>query len=98
MESKEEIKKEVITRVDKFTSPLFESIEMQTEGSLTDDYYYMSLQNVKDSLNKCFEETYELTTKINNKIDVFDKLRSFGLTLDDASELSNWIEENFKLK
>jgi hypothetical protein len=58
---KEKIKLEVIKVLDKFCREHFEEIEMNTEGSLTDTYKYMSLKNVNKALEMCFEETYNKT-------------------------------------
>lgn len=59
--SKEEIKAEVVSKLNTFCKEHFEEIEMNTEGSLTDTYKYMSLKNVTDALELCFEETYNRT-------------------------------------
>jgi len=56
--TKEQIKADVILKLNKFCKDHFEEIEMNTEGSLTDTYKYMSLKNVTDALELCFEETY----------------------------------------
>ena len=65
---KEEIKKEVIKTVDIFCKNNIESFEFNTEGSLTENYNYISLRNLNKALELCFEETY------NNIINKIDKL------------------------
>lgn len=55
---KNEIKIEVVKKINEFCKTAFEDIEMNTEGSLTDTYKYMSLKNVNTALELCFEETY----------------------------------------
>ena len=60
---KDQVKSEVVKKLDAFCKERFEEIEFQTEGSLTDTYKYMSLSNVNDALEKCFEETYKLLNK-----------------------------------
>ena len=59
--TKEEIKAEVVSKLNDFCKKNFEEIEMNTEGSLTDTYKYMSLKNVTAALEMCFEETYNKT-------------------------------------
>jgi len=58
LSTKTEIKKKVIAKLNKFCGDKFEEIEFLTEGSLTETYKYMSLNNVKSILETCFEETY----------------------------------------
>lgn len=60
---KEQIKAEVIKVLDAFCVDNFEEIEMNTEGSLTDTYKYMSMKNVNKALEMCFNETYTKTLK-----------------------------------
>ncbi len=57
-QTKEEVKKEVTEIVNKFCTTHFEIIQMSTEGSLTDNYRYMSRANVSKALEICFNETY----------------------------------------
>ena len=61
---KDKIKKEVIQELKQVYDPLFESFDFNTEGSLSETYYYMSLPNVMKILELCFETTYN---KITNK-------------------------------
>lgn len=58
MKSKDEIKSDVIRELNKFCKDNIEEIEMNTEGSLTETYKYMSLKNLNTALEMCFEETY----------------------------------------
>jgi len=62
-EQKGNIKAQVISKMDDFCKRKFEEIEFSTEGSLTETYKYMSLSDVKKSLEACFEETYKLLKK-----------------------------------
>jgi len=59
MNTKEAIKKEVIKILDDFCTKNFVEFDINTEGSLTDVYKYMSLKNVKLALETCFNETYD---------------------------------------
>ena len=61
--NKDQIKSEVVKKLNDFCKERFEDIEFQTEGSLTDSYKYMSLKNVNEALEKCFEDTYKLMSK-----------------------------------
>jgi hypothetical protein len=56
--TKEEIKQDVIKKLDDFCKSNFVEIELNTEGSLTESNKYLSLNNVKLALEMCFEETY----------------------------------------
>lgn len=58
---KDVIKKEVIKILDTFCKERFEEIEFPTEGSLTEDYKYLSANDVSEALNMCFNETYKRT-------------------------------------
>lgn len=59
MKTKEEIKEEVVTLLNEFCKKNIEELEMNTEGSLTDTYKYMSLKNLTTALEMCFDETYK---------------------------------------
>jgi len=58
IDSKENIKKEVIKKVDEYCKDNYQEFEFQTEGSLTENYKYFSLKDLKKALEICFEETY----------------------------------------
>ena len=64
--SKEEIKKEVVTEMKPILNKLFEPMSFQTEGSLEETYYYMSMPNVMKILEECFEKTYN-KSQLNEK-------------------------------
>jgi len=57
----------VIARLDEFCKDKFEDIEFSTEGSLTDSYKYMSLENVKKVLEECFDVTRDELFKLRQK-------------------------------
>jgi hypothetical protein len=61
MKNKNDIKKEVVKELKPIYDELFEPINFQTEGSLEDTYYYMSLPNVMKILEECFDRTYDKT-------------------------------------
>jgi hypothetical protein len=63
--TKDEIKIEVINELKPIYDSLFESIEFNSEGSLFETYYYMSMPNVLKILELCFEATYD---KTNNNL------------------------------
>lgn len=55
---KEKIKAEVVAEIKTMLNKLFEPMDFQTEGSLEETYYYMSMPNVMKILEECFERTY----------------------------------------
>jgi hypothetical protein len=55
---KQQIKNKVIEKLDVFYKNNLEIFERQTEGSLTDNYKYMSLRKLNIALEMCFEETF----------------------------------------
>lgn len=59
--SKNEIKDEIIAELKPVYNPMFEGIDFNTEGSLSETYYYMSLPNTMKILELCFEKTYNKT-------------------------------------
>ena len=61
--SKQKVKQVIDTKVSDFCTDKFEEIELSKEGSLTETYKYMSLENVKKLLEMCFDETYNETIK-----------------------------------
>lgn len=58
--NKDIIKKEVTEIVNKFCDEHFKSFEFQVEGSLTENYRYLSRENVSKALELCFNETIRL--------------------------------------
>ena len=62
---KEDIKKEVVAEIKPMLNKLFEPMDFQTEGSLEETYYYMSMPNVLKVLEKCFEKVYNKTYNQN---------------------------------
>lgn len=57
--TKEQIKAEVVEIMKPFIKSRFEPFDFNTEGSLEETYYYMSMPNVLKALEKCFDETYD---------------------------------------
>lgn len=62
--TKEEIKNEVIIKLNSFIKSKLQSVTVNTEGSLEEDLQYLPLIDLKDALDLCFNETYKLTNKI----------------------------------